>query len=212
MEINYLGHSAFKIKGKTVTVVTDPYDERAGKFPKDIEVQILTISHEHSDHNQKEKVKGNPFVIRGPGEYEVGGVSVIGVQTFHDAQNGKERGVNTVYVIEIDGLRIAHLGDLGHKLSQEQLEEMGAIDVVMVPIGGTYTLGPKEAVEVVRQADPWIVIPMHYRFEGETFGMLSGLDDFLKEVGKSETVPIPKLMISGDRLPEDMQVVVLERK
>ena len=212
MEISYLGHSSFRIKGKNMTVVTDPYDEKTGKFPKDIEAQILTISHDHFDHNQKDRVKGEPFVINGPGEYEVGGVSVIGVPTFHDAQGGKERGINAVYVIEIDGMRIAHMGDLGHKLSQEQLEEIGSIDVVMVPVGGVFTIDPKDAVEVVRQVDPWIVIPMHYRIEGDTFGKLATLEDFLKEIGKPDVLPIPKLVISNDKLPEEMQVVVLERK
>jgi L-ascorbate metabolism protein UlaG (beta-lactamase superfamily) len=196
-------------------VVTDPYDEKVGKFPKDIEAQIVTVSHRHFDHNKVEKVKGNPFVIDGPGEYEVGGVSVIGVATFHDDKMGADRGLNTIYVIEIDGLRLVHTGDLGHKLNDEQLEDIGSVDVAMVPVGGEFTLDAKQAGEVVRQLDPWVVIPMHYKQEGlsdEGFSKLSGVEDFLKEMGRNQVEPLPKLTISADRLPEELQVVVLERK
>ena len=212
MEIIYLGHSAFKLKGKQKNVVTDPYDEKVGKFPKDIEADIVTVSHNHFDHNAVTKVKGDPFVINGPGEYEVGGVSVVGVATFHDDQNGALRGKNTVYVIEIDGLRIAHLGDLGHKLSDDNLEEMGAIDVVLIPVGGYYTIDAKVAKEVVGQIDPWVVVPMHYHTEGMGVDEIVGVEEFLKEMGKTGITAIPKLVISADKLPEEMQVVVLEKK
>lgn len=214
MEITYLGHSSFRLKGKAATVVTDPYDEKCGKFPKDVTVDIVTVSHDHFDHNAT-KLLNSSFIVKGPGEYEVKGVSVVGVHTWHDEKNGTERGANTVYVIEIDGLRVAHLGDLGHKLSQEQLDEMGPIDVVLVPVGGVYTVDAKTAAEVVRQVDPWVVVPMHYRQEGldkATFGGLLGVGEFLKEMGKSEVQPVAKYIISADKLPSEMQVVVLERK
>ena len=214
VEIYYLGHSAFRIKGKSSVVITDPYDEKAGKFPKDQTANLLTISHNHSDHNQAGLVKAG-FVIDGPGEYEVGGVSVVGIPTWHGDQEGKERGINTIFVIEIDGLRIAHAGDLGHKLTREQLEDMGQVDVLLVPIGGVYTLDAKTAAEVVKQPDPWVVIPMHYQQPGldsGIFGQLTGVEEFLKEMGKPGIQPIPKLTISSDRLPGEMQVVVLERK
>jgi L-ascorbate metabolism protein UlaG (beta-lactamase superfamily) len=196
-------------------VVTDPYDTQCGKFPKGVEANIVTVTHEHSDHNQTQLVGGNPFVINGPGEYEIGGVSVIGVPTWHDEEQGGKRGLNTVFVIEIDELRIAHVGDLGHKLSQEQLEEMGPVDVLMIPVGGEYTIDAKVASEVVKQVDPWVVIPMHYQQPGldkDNFGKLTGVEVFLKEMGKSEVVAVPKLTISADRLPSELQVVVLERK
>src|SRR3989344_1580615 len=135
MEISYLGHASFRLKGKQMTVVTDPYDERAGKFPKDVTANMVTVSHDHGDHNQVVKIGGQPFVIDGPGEYEVGGVSVVGIHTWHDEEKGGQRGGNTVYVIEMEGLRMAHLGDLGHKLAQDQLEEMGDIDILLVPVG-----------------------------------------------------------------------------
>ena len=208
MEISYLGHASFRIKGKTATVVTDPYDERCGKFPKDVTADIVTVSHGHSDHNQT-KLVSSSFIVDGPGEYEVKGVSVIGVHSWHDEKNGAERGENTMYVIEMDGLRVAHLGDLGHKLSQDQIDDMGPIDIVMVPVGGKYTIDAKMASEVVKQLDSWVVIPMHYR---QLMTDLAGVEDFLKEMGKPEVVPVPKYVISTDRLPGELQVVVLERK
>jgi len=210
-----LGHASFRIKGKTASVVTDPYDEKAGKFPKDVQSELVTVSHDHPDHNQAGKVGGSPFVISGPGEYEVKGVSVIGVPTWHDDQGGAARGRNTVYVVEVDGLRLAHLGDLGHKLTESDLGLMGPIDIVFVPVGGEYTIDAKVAAEVVKQVDPWVVVPMHYQQPGldpAVFGKLAGVEDFLKEMAKEGSVPQPKLTMSADKLPTEMQVVVLERK
>ena len=215
MDITYLGHSSFKLKGKTTTVVTDPYDEKCGKFPKDVEAEIVTVSHDHGDHNRADLVKSPEFIVKGPGEYEIKGVSVVGIPTWHDDKSGAERGPNTVYVIEMDGLRIAHLGDVGHKLAQEQLDEMGAVDVLLVPTGGKFTIDAKVAAEVVRQVDPWVVIPMHYQQEGldkKLFEGLAGVGDFLKEMGATAVAGIAKFSISRDRLPQETQVVVLERK
>lgn len=215
MEIYYLGHSAFKIKGKSSVVVTDPYGPECGKFPRGVEANIVTVSHDHTDHNQVQLLAGNPFVVNGPGEYEIGGISVVGVPTWHDEEQGGKRGVNTLFVVEMDGLRLAHAGDLGHKLSQEQLEEMGPVDLLMIPVGGEYTIDAKMATEVVKQVDPWVVIPMHYQQPGldkQTFGGLTGVELFLKEMGKPDVVAVPKLAISEDRLPSELQVVVLERK
>ncbi|OGC91878.1 hypothetical protein A2876_03960 [Candidatus Amesbacteria bacterium RIFCSPHIGHO2_01_FULL_48_32b] len=214
MEVTYLGHSSFRIKGKTAVIVTDPYDENCGKFPKDVSADIVTVSHDHSDHNNIKSLSSS-FIVHGPGEYEVKGVSIIGVHTWHDEKLGAERGANTVYVIEIDGMRVAHLGDLGHKLSQEQIDEMGPVDVVMVPVGGVYTIDAATAGNVVKQVDPWMVIPMHYQQAGldsAAFGKLTGVGEFLKEMGKTDVQAIPKLVISVDRLPTEQQVVVLERR
>ncbi len=220
MEIIYLGHAAFKIRGKQASVVMDPYDAKVSKFPKDVEADIVTVSHQHPDHNAVDQVMGpsagsGPFVINGPGEYEVGGVSVIGVATYHDNQEGKERGANTVYVVEMDGLRLAHLGDLGHKLTEKQLEEMGAIDIVFVPVGGFYTIDAKTAAEVVKQVEAQIAIPMHYAQLSTDPGIaskLAGVEGFLKEMGKTEVAAQPKLVVTADKLPTEPEVVVLERK
>lgn len=215
MEITYLGHASFKIRGKNVTVVTDPFrKESVGfSFPK-LEADMVTVSHEHQDHNAVEEVGGNPFVILGPGEYEVKEVMVIGVSCFHDAAEGSQRGKNTAYVIQMENLSLCHLGDLGHKLTAGQLEELNGVDLLFVPVGGVYTLGPEEAVSVVAQIEPKVVIPMHYKTEGMNplFKNLSQVSDFLKAAGEEEASPWPKLVIGSEKLPEERQIVVLERR
>lgn len=215
MEISWLGHSAFKLRGKNVTIITDPFDpQMVGlKFPK-VEADIVTISHDHQDHNQANLVEGKPFIIQGPGEYEIKGVSIFGVACFHDSSSGTERGKDTAYAINIDGLRVCHLGDLGHKLTSDQLEELNGVEILLLPVGGNYTLGPKEAGEVVLQLEPKIVIPMHYQTPGlnpQIFAKLSPVEEFLKAIGET-AAPQPKLVITSQNLPEERQVVILERK
>jgi L-ascorbate metabolism protein UlaG (beta-lactamase superfamily) len=214
MDITYLGHASFRIRGKVATVVTDPYDSSVVglKFPKHIEANVVTVSHAHEDHNSVSQIEGSPYIIDGPGEYEVKGVGVVGLSTFHDAEKGATRGKNTVYRIEIDGVTIVHLGDLGHVLTADQVDALGGADVVMVPVGGVYSLTPSQAVEVVNEIEPAIVIPMHYAREGldqKAFGQLSPVSAFLKEIGK-EVTPQPKLSLTKDKLPAEMQVVILE--
>ncbi len=212
MDIVYLGHASFRLKGKLGAVAMDPYGGDFGKYPKDIQADILTVSHGHPDHNDIKNVEAG-FLIDGPGEYEVKGISIVGVASFHDDQNGAERGTNTIYVVEMDGLRVAHLGDLGHKLTQAQLDEMGNVDILLIPVGGVYTIDAKTAVEVVKQIDPWVVIPMHYHQAGIVLpATLAGVEDFLKEIGKTEIVPVAKYSISADKLPTELTVVVMEKK
>lgn len=214
MEITYLGHSSFKIRGKSATIVTDPYDSaKVGfKFPK-LEANIVTLSHEHFDHNQSKLVGGDPKVISGPGEYEIVGVSIFGTHTYHDDKKGEERGVNTVYTIDMEGVNVCHLGDLGHKLTDDQLDQIGNIDVLLVPVGGMYTIDPSEASDVVSQIEPKIVIPMHFKAEGmpEDFASLETVDAFIKEIGV-EPIRDSKLVVTSDKIPEEMQLVLLERK
>ncbi len=217
MDITYLGHSAFKIKTKTATVITDPFDSKivGFKYPT-TDADIVTISHKHKDHNCIEKISGIKKVIEGPGEYEVGGVSIMGYSSFHDSKNGEERGKNTIYIFEADGLKIAHLGDLGHILDDDFVSEMGAIDILMIPVGGRFTLSPKEAVEVVGKIDPYFIIPMHYKDEGineSEFGELESKEMFLKEIGKTVEV-LPKFTIKREDISEEQtaKVIVLERK
>lgn len=209
-----MGHSSFRLKGKEVSVITDPYKATVGmKFPK-TEAEVVTISHQHDDHNNVEGVGGSPFIIDSPGEYEVRGASVFGTATFHDDTNGTQRGKNTTFVIEIDEIKVCHLGDLGHKLTEAQVEEINSVDILLVPVGGGFTIGPKEAAEVVAQLEPKIVIPMHFNMpelSQETFGKLSGVEEFLKEMGV-EKIVAPKLVMTKDKIPGELQVVVLERK
>ena len=216
MDIFYLGHSSFKLKGKYGSVITDPFDpKKVGLKYSSNEADIVSISHEHEDHNAVSVIKGEPKVISGPGEYEIKGISILAFPTFHDAKNGEERGKNTIYVYEIDGVRICHLGDLGQKLPDSLIESLGDIDVLMIPVGGIFTIGPSEAVEIVRDMEPSFVLPMHYFVDGinkETFGKMEPIETFLKEV--SLTVEkMPKLTIKKEEMDLGVQkVILLEKK
>lgn len=217
MDISYLGHSSFRIKTRTAVVVTDPFDpQMVGLKYSGVEGDIVTVSHEHRDHNASEKVGGVKKVISGPGEYEVAGVSILGFPSFHDNEKGAKRGKNTIYVIEADGLRLAHLGDLGHTLSEEMVGEIGDIDILMVPVGGEFTIGPKDAATVVSAIDPYYVFPMHYKLSGmneENFSKLEPVESFLKESGLP-VENLPKFSVKKEDIIEDQstKVIILEKK
>ncbi|PIS09068.1 lactamase [Candidatus Beckwithbacteria bacterium CG10_big_fil_rev_8_21_14_0_10_34_10] len=215
MQINYLGHSCFKIKTQNAVLICDPYDSYIGfKMPK-VEAQIVTISHEHKDHNCLKEISGNPFVIRAPGEYEIADVSIHGLSSYHDEVKGKKRGKNTIYTIRAEDISLCHLGDLGEKLNDKQLEEINGIDVLFIPVGGTYTLGPKRAIEVINQVEPRIVIPMHFKapsLDKKIFDQLSTLDDFLKEAGALEARKEERLTLTKTSLPEEREITVLLKK
>jgi len=216
MEITYLGHSCFRLKGNLGTVITDPFDSYIGFNLPSASADIVTISHDHKDHNNYKAINGTarrekPFIITHPGEYEVGGISVFGVKTDHDASGGAERGGNIVYTVLIDDLKICHLGDLGHELTQEQLTEIGQADVLLLPVGGVFTIGADQALKIAQAMEPSYIVPMHYKtakHDANVFGDMATLEDFMKEFG-SEIVPVPKLVISKDRLPEETEMVVL---
>lgn len=211
MEISYLGHSSFRIRTKTGVVVTDPFSsEMVGlKFPR-VEADIVTVSHQHKDHNQASAVDGEPMVISLPGEYEIKGISFFGYASFHDESQGAERGENTIFVIEAEGLRVCHLGDLGATPAAKVMEEIIGVDVLMVPVGGKYTIDAKEAIELVNQIEPSYVLPMHYKTVAMTD--LADLESFLSEMGAEKAEKLDKLTVTKDKLPEETKVVVLERK
>ncbi|HCS79323.1 TPA: hypothetical protein DIV55_06325 [Patescibacteria group bacterium] len=221
MDVIPLGHSAFKLKGKLATVICDPYDpEMTGlKLPKNhLKAHIVTVSHQHPDHNytkpvEPEDEESEVLIFSEPGEYEVRGVEVTGIGTFHDNSEGSERGTNTVFRITVDGIHIVHCGDLGHQLTEAQLEQIGNCDILLIPVGGHFTIGPTDAVKVVNALEPGIVLPMHYKRTGlneKNFAPLVEVGEFLKEIGKEAVVAQPKLSISKDKLPEETQVIVLE--
>ncbi len=212
MEISWLGQAAFKLKGKTATVVTDPYDpEFIGlKWPK-VEADIVTISHDHGDHNNAAGVSGASYTATGPGEYEIKGVAFTGTPSFHDNKGGAERGKNTIFTFNIDGVRICHLGDLGQaQLTDPQLEAIGDVDVLLIPVGSVYTIDGGAAAKIVAQIEPKVIIPMHYGQPGLKVN-LEPVDHFLKEMGKEGVTPVAKLSVSADKLPEEAEVVVLEK-
>ena len=134
MDINWLGHSCFKIKGSNATVITDPYSPDLGYTLGKPTARIVTVSHQHSGHCYVQGIGGNPRTVSKPGEYEISGVLIIGVAAFHEADQGIERGENNIYVMEIDAISVCHLGDLGHTLTAEQIEEIGNVDVLLIPV------------------------------------------------------------------------------
>lgn len=219
MNILYYGHACFKLKSKRVSIVTDPYDPaKVGfKLPQ-LEADIVTISHDHQDHNFQKKVatpQGKQlFPITGPGEYEIANCSIFGYPAWHDQQQGAQRGANIIYVIEMDQVRIAHLGDLGHQIDDHLLEEIGDIDVLLIPVGGTYTLDGPQAAELTKKISPRIVVPMHYQLPGlnpETFSKLTDEKPFLSQLGVKVRED-SKLSIKKSDLPEEMEAVVLKPK
>ncbi|MFH1822373.1 MAG: MBL fold metallo-hydrolase [Patescibacteria group bacterium] len=212
MIISWLGQSCFKIQDKIssdgITVVTDPFDKSIGLKPPSFEADIVTVSHDHFDHNNIKSLRGNPYVVKGAGEYDIRGVLVEGVESYHDSKNGTEKGKNIMCRIEVDDISIVHLGDLGHILDNKQLERLAGADILLIPVGGVYTIDSKKAVEVVSQIEPRIVIPMHYKIKGLKVE-IETVDKFIKELGIKPTME-EKLKISKKDLPqEDMELVIL---
>ncbi len=209
MDINWLGHSCFRIKGRNVSIVTDPYPPDLGYSLGKPSADIVTISHPHPGHSYTASVSGDPRLVKGPGEYEISGVLIIGVATFHDNDKGAKRGKNTVYLMDVDGVSVCHLGDLGHVLTADQVEQIEEADVLLLPVGGVSTINAAVAAEVVRQLEPKVVVPMHYRTDALNRG-LATVDGFLKEMGQKEITSQPKLTLTRTTLPLTTQVVLLD--
>lgn len=194
----------------------DPYHASVGFSLPSVSADVVTSSHDHADHNEVSSVKPatqreKPFIISQPGEYEVAGISVFGVESFHDANQGAERGLNTIFTIMLDELRICHLGDLGHELTAEMVEAIGSVDVVLCPVGGAKTIDPAQAVKTILQLEPAYAIPMHFktdRHDEKVFGDLKPLSAFLHEYGM-EPAAVPKLKLEKTSLPEETELVVL---
>lgn len=212
MIITWQGQSCFKIQDKVgtdgLTLTTDPFDKETGLKVPNFEADIVTVSHDHHDHNNVSSLRGDAFVVDTPGEYDYKNVLIQGIDSYHDDKKGEERGKNTIFRIEMDDLSICHLGDLGHSLDDEQLSKLSGIDILFVPVGGKYTLDAKKAVEVVSQIEPRIVIPMHYKVDGLKIDVDS-VESFIKELGIKPTYE-EKLKIAKKDLPqEDMELVIL---
>ncbi|MFA6322552.1 MAG: MBL fold metallo-hydrolase [Candidatus Buchananbacteria bacterium] len=216
MNIYWYGQSFFKIEGDKSVLVIDPFDNSFGlKLPR-LSADVVTVSHDHSDHNNVDSIKGigddDPFVITSPGEYEVKGIFIQGMAAFHDDKEGSEQGENIIYRYDIDGISLAHLGDLGHSLTDHQLEKLEGVDILFIPVGGGSTIDAKKATEVISQLEPRIVIPMHYSLPGlKTKTKLDDLNAFCKEIGVCPKEKINKYKITKKDLPQDnLQIIVLE--
>ena len=212
MEIVWLGHSCFRIRGREATIVTDPCPASSGYSIGKPTADIVTVSHDHADHSYVKAVPGSPTVLNGPGEYEIHGAFVTGIGTYHDSERGAERGENVAFVVELEDIRVCHLGDLGHTPTAEQAEEMTGVDVLLIPIGGDGTIDGAKAAEVVSLLEARLVIPMHYKTEA-TKDRLDPPDRFLKEMGIVAAMePLAKLSVTRSTLPHETQVMVLDYK
>ncbi|MFA6255410.1 MAG: MBL fold metallo-hydrolase [Patescibacteria group bacterium] len=216
MIINWFGQSCFKIQGEKSIVVTDPFDKSCGlKVPR-LAADIVTISHNFDDTDISSGVKGitenEPFVINGPGEYEIKQVFVYGIPSYSNNQGDKEQKKSLLYRLEIDGISLAHLGNLDHVLANGEIEKLEGVDILMIPVGGTYTINAKQATEIISQLEPRIVIPMAYDTPG--LKLKHKIDDikvFCKEFGACPREEIGKFKVTKKDLPqEDLKVIILQ--
>ena len=208
MDISWLGHSCFRIKGSHATVITDPYPPPLGYSLGKHTAHIVTVSHQHPGHSYTQAIDGDPKLVTRPGEYEISGVLIIGIATYHDGEGGKKSGKNTVFLMEVDEISICHLGDLGHALTTGQVEKLDNVDVLLIPVGGVSTINAPVAAEVVRQLEPKVVVPMHYKTPALN-RELEPVERFLKEMGVKEVDPQPKLSFIKQNLPLSTHVFLL---
>lgn len=214
MDISWYGLSCFRIRESGVTVICDPYDKKTSglSLPR-IKADIVTISHDRPGHNHAEGVGGDPKVLNGPGEYEVKNVVITGMTTYHKANGHDLPERNVAYFFDFDGFTVGHLGDLGQIPQQRQVEDLGEIDVLLVPVSGHNTLDAARITEVISLLEPKIVVPMHYRHPGLAKGLAESLepvDKFLKELGITEPDTESTLKLTKTGLPEETQVILLE--
>ena len=211
MEISWYGHSCFRLVERGLaSVVTDPFDsEVVGYEPLRLKADIVTISHNAAGHNYTQAVKGSSHTIDGPGEFEIGGVFITGVQTDGVGKKASDKPRNTLYVFDYMGITIAHLGDLRSVPTQAEIEALGTVHVALVPVGGGEGLNAAKAAEVVSLLEPNLVIPMHYRTPAAKMD-LDRLEKFLKEMGLHEAETVPSLKVTKSSLPDETKVVVMD--
>ena len=212
MKIKFYGHASFLIEdSKGVKIITDPYEPGSyGSLnykPIDEPADIVTVSHDHADHNHVASVRGTPTVIKTPGMHEVKGISIKGVKVYHDKSSGRERGENIIFIMEVDGFRIAHLGDLGHTLTEADAQQLGPIDILLIPVGGFYTIDSSEAHEVLKTLNPKLVIPMHFKTPAVDFP-IAPVDDFIKGQPNVKRLGTSEVEIS--HLPATTEIWVLD--
>jgi len=216
MEIRWFGQSFFEITTDTevkkgVKIYIDPYASIIGlEPPSNITADIALVTHQHPDHNNLKVFQDPGFVIESAGEYSVAGVDVKGILAYHDTKSGEEYGTNIIYLLESEEIRLAHLGDLGHLLSDGQIQKIDGVDILLIPVGGNHSINGKEAVKTIKQLEPKVVIPMHYKIPGLK-APLNDLDSFCKEMGICTSEPVPKLSLKKGSLEgKEMEVAVLK--
>jgi L-ascorbate metabolism protein UlaG (beta-lactamase superfamily) len=215
MKIKWYGHSAFMVTSdQGVKIITDPYESGAyggqlsyGKI-KD-QADIVLTSHDHADHNDTKSLPGSPEIVKGSGSKTVKGISIKGISTYHDPSKGSERGANTIFTFTIDGIKICHLGDLGHILSEKELAEIGSVDILFIPVGGYFTIDAKEATRAAEQIKPKVLIPMHFKTEKCGFP-ITPVEDFLKGKSNAKRPKVSEVAFEKKTLPQQMEILVLE--
>ncbi len=212
MKIKWLGHACFTITSDTgVKIITDPYvtTDRLTYGEIKESADIVTVSHNHGDHNNVAAVRGNPEVVRGAGTAEIKGIKFDGTATYHDETGGSQRGDNVIFCFKVDGVRVCHLGDLGHKVSDKQIGELGRIDILLIPVGGFYTIDAKVATEVCNQLKPKVIIPMHYKNDKCRFP-IAGVDGFLGGKEGISRLDASEVEFKPGELPASTQIIVLK--
>ncbi len=207
-EIRWYGHNCFRIRTREATVITDPVGRNTGYQMSRQTADIVTLSHDHPGHSNLNAVKPEFKTISGPGEYEVSEVFITGIRTYHDASSGKERGYNTVYVIEAEGMVFCHLGDIGHIPTAEQVEQMAGCDILMVPVGGGPLVTAEQAAEIVSQIEPKVVIPMQFATDSGDRDR-GPLEPFVSALGLGTPEPQDKFTVKLSDLSDAMQLVIL---
>jgi L-ascorbate metabolism protein UlaG (beta-lactamase superfamily) len=212
MKVKYLGHSAFTITSNSgVKIITDPYQTSPSLTYGEIteSADIVTVSHKHFDHSNAAAVGGNPEVVSQAGRSVVKGIEIKGVASAHDDSGGRRRGGNIIFRFEVDGVAVCHLGDLGHRLDDKQLEEIGRVDVLFIPVGGTFTIDAKMATDVCNQLKPSVVIPMHYKTE-KGLPDISGVEGFLSGKDNVSRSDSSQAEFRPGELPATTQIIVLK--
>jgi L-ascorbate metabolism protein UlaG (beta-lactamase superfamily) len=210
MHVTWYGHSCFRLRSRNGTVVTDPYGDELGYNLPRLRADIVTVSHDHPDHANVKAIKGTPRIIDGPGEYEIRGIFVIGIPTYYEDKPRQVGVRNTIYLFDLDGVTTCHLGDLRRVPTQSQIEELGEVDVLLIPVGGGSTLGAAKAAEAISLLEPKIVIPMHYRTEMVKGLKLQPVSQFLKEMGVKDVTPQDRVNITKSALPTETQIIVMD--
>jgi len=206
--IKWLGHASFLLESTGIKVLTDPFNAEIGYQPCKEKIDIVTISHEHWDHNAVDILVGSPRIIRETGLYTIDGINILGISSYHDKKQGQERGYNTIFKISSENLDILHLGDLGHVLTDRQLLEVGNVDILLVPVGGRYTVDADAAYEIVEQLQPQIIIPMHFLTADVSLKELAPVEAFTAKFPR--IIKKPFLEISKQTLAPELRVIVLD--
>lgn len=210
MKIKWWGHACFQITTREgQTILTDPYDQSVGYQPVDHEADFVTISHDHFDHNAVDLLPGSPVVVKDPEGIDQSGIKISGIPSYHDQQEGAARGKNLIFLFEIDEKRVCHLGDLGHPLTKKQIKEIGEVGVLLVPVGGTYTIDAREAFQICRQLQPQLIIPMHYKTNVLDFP-ITGVDEFLAYFDSEQIKKMKSPEVEVDILPAQQQVYIMD--